>query len=163
MAALNNLLIIMKKKVDSRIQTSIHNAFKTQQRNLFVIVGDRARYQVVNFHYILAKQNLRSKPAVLWCYKKELGFSSHQKKRMKEVKNMQTKGLYDESVDDPFQLFIASTDIKYTFYKDSHRILGSTYALSYAGFRCWCSRTSRRSRPTSCAGPSRPWRAGASS
>jgi N-acetyltransferase 10 len=116
----------MKKKVDSRIQTCITNGFHTNQRSIFVIVGDRARYQVVNFHYILAKQNLRTKPAVLWCYKKELGFSSHQKKRMKEVKNMQTKGLYDSDVDDPFQLFIASTDIKYSFYKDSHKVLGST-------------------------------------
>lgn len=60
----------MKKKVDSRIQTLILNASKTHQRNIFVIVGDRARYQVVNFHYILAKQNLRVKPSVLWCYRK---------------------------------------------------------------------------------------------
>lgn len=125
----------MKKKVDSRIQTSINNAFKTHERSLFVIVGDRARYQVVNFHYILAKQNIRAKPSVLWCYKKELGFSSHQKKRMKEVKNMQTKGLYDENVDDPFQLFVASTDIKYTFYKDSHKVLGSTYKLVWFRFQ----------------------------
>jgi N-acetyltransferase 10 len=116
----------MKKKVDSRIQTCINNGFKSNQRNIFVIVGDRARYQVVNFHYILTKQNIRAKPAVLWCYKKELGFSSHQKKCMKEVKNMQTKGLYDSDVDDPFQLFISSTDIKYTFYKDSHKVLGNT-------------------------------------
>jgi len=28
---------------------------------------------------------------------------------MKEVKNMQMKGLYDEKVDDPFELFISST------------------------------------------------------
>ena len=135
----------MKKKVDSRIQTCITNGFHTNQRTIFVIVGDRARYQVVNFHYFLAKQNLRSKPSVLWCYKKELGFSSHQKKRMKEVKNMQTKGLYDSDVDDPFQLFIASTDIKYTFYKDSHKVLGSTYTSTINfGFRCLCSRTSKR-------------------
>jgi N-acetyltransferase 10 len=60
----------MKKKVDSRIQTLITNAFKTNQRNLFILVGDRSRYQVVNFHYLLSKQSLRTKPSVLWCYKK---------------------------------------------------------------------------------------------
>lgn len=60
----------MKKKIDSRIQTLIENGHKTNQRSMLMIVGDRARYQVVNFHYILSKltQN-RSKPKVLWCYK----------------------------------------------------------------------------------------------
>jgi len=60
----------MKKKIDSRIQTLIENGHKTNQRSMLMIVGDRARYQVVNFHYILSKltQN-RAKPKVLWCYK----------------------------------------------------------------------------------------------
>lgn len=77
---------------------------------MLVLVGDRSRYQVVNLHYMLAKNSSNNvKPKVLWCYKNDLEFSSHQKKRMKEVKNMQMKGLYDEKVDDPFELFISST------------------------------------------------------
>jgi len=63
---------------------------------MLMLVGDRSRYQVVNFHYILSKLSLsRPKPKVLWCYKNELEFSTHQKKRIKEIKNMQIKGLYD--------------------------------------------------------------------
>ena len=45
----------MKKKIDSRIQTLLENGFKTNQRSMFMIVGDRARYQIVNFHYMLSK------------------------------------------------------------------------------------------------------------
>lgn len=120
----------MKKKIDSRIQTLIENGYKSNQRTMLMLVGDRSRYQVVNFHYILSKLSTsRSKPKVLWCYKNELEFSSHQKKRIKEIKNLQMKGLYDENVDDPFELFVSSNEIRYTYYKESHKILGNTYQI----------------------------------
>ena len=32
--------------------------------------------QVVNLHYLLSKAAVRARPSVLWCYKKELGFST---------------------------------------------------------------------------------------
>jgi hypothetical protein len=35
---------------------------------------------------------------------------------MKDAKNKQMKGLYDEAVDDPFDLFISSSLIRYTYY-----------------------------------------------
>jgi hypothetical protein len=54
---------------------------------LFVIVGDKGRHQAVNLHYILSKASVKARPSVLWCYKKELGFSSHKQKRMKQLKN----------------------------------------------------------------------------
>jgi N-acetyltransferase 10 len=107
----------MKKKVDSRIQTLIDNGIKSNQRTMLILVGDRSRYQIVNFHYMLTRDTMKSKPKVLWCYKNDLEFSSHQKKRIKEIKNMQMKGLYDENVDDPFDLFVSSTEIRYTYYK----------------------------------------------
>lgn len=119
----------MKKKVDSRVQTLIENNIKKHQRSMIFLVGDRSRYQVVNFHYILTRQFLRSKPNVLWCYSKELEFSTHQKKRIKETKSKQMKGLHDENVDDPFDLFVSSTQIRYTFYDETHKILGNTYQM----------------------------------
>jgi N-acetyltransferase 10 len=78
----------MKKKVDSRIQILIEQIIKMNQRGLFIIIGDRGRDQVVNLHYLLTKQQNKIKPKVLWCYKKELGFSSHRKKRAKEIKKL---------------------------------------------------------------------------
>jgi len=77
----------MKKKVDSRIQILIENMIKLNQRGLFVIIGDRGRDQVVNLNYLLQKHST-NKPKVLWCYKKELGFSSHKRKRAKEIKTL---------------------------------------------------------------------------
>lgn len=119
----------MRKKLDPRLTALLARALRTNQRALLVVVGDRARYQVVNLHYLLVKERMKSRPRVLWCYKKELGFSSHQKKRMKEVKHLQKKGVYDEEMDDPFELFVAQGDITYCYYKESHRVLGQTFQL----------------------------------
>merc|ERR1719162_2847158 len=69
------------------------------------------------------------KPSVLWCYKKELGFSSHRKKRMKQVKTAIKKGLHDPNLDDPFDLFISSTNIRYCYYKDTEQVLGKTFGM----------------------------------
>ncbi|CAE7872352.1 NAT10, partial [Symbiodinium sp. KB8] len=118
-----------KKKVDSRVRTLIENCVKTRQRSLFVVVGDRGKYQVVNLHYMLTKAQAKTKPSVLWCYDKELGFSTHRQKRMRQVKQMQAKGVWNEDTDDPFQLFMSSTNISWCYYKDSARILGQTHGM----------------------------------
>lgn len=48
---------------------------------------------------------------------------------MKQVKKLIQKGLYDPDKDNPFDLFISSTNIRYTYYRDSHKILGNTYGM----------------------------------
>eukprot|EP00033_Pygsuia_biforma_P002496 GCRY01002766.1.p1 GENE.GCRY01002766.1~~GCRY01002766.1.p1 ORF type:complete len:346 (-),score=55.94 GCRY01002766.1:4-921(-) len=119
----------MRKKVDSRVRTLIENGVKTKHRSFFVLVGDKGRDQVVNLHYMLSKAVVKSRPSVLWCYKKELGFSSNRKKRMKHIKQQVKRGLLDPNEEDPFELFISSTDIRYTYYKETHKILGNTYGM----------------------------------
>ena len=74
----------VKKKVDSRVRTLIENGVKANHRTFFVVVGDRGKDQIMFLHFMLSKARVAAKPAVLWCYKKELGFSSHRKKRMFE-------------------------------------------------------------------------------
>lgn len=118
----------MRKKVDSRVRTLVENGVKTKTRSLFVIVGDRGRDQVVNMHYMLTKIGSR-KPSVLWCYKKELGFSSHRKKRMKAVKKAIQRGQHDPNLDDPFDLFISSANIRYCYYKETEQVLGKTFGM----------------------------------
>lgn len=85
--------------------------------------------QVVNLHYILSKAVVKTRPSVLWCYKKELGFTryshlvfradaevSHRKKRMKQIqKHAKVKG--DDAEEDPFELFVSATNIRYCYYK----------------------------------------------
>lgn len=81
------------KKVDGRIRTLVENGVALHHRSLFVVVGDRGRdqvrimsavvadtfivFQVVILHHMLSKATVRARPSVLWCYKKELGFSRY--------------------------------------------------------------------------------------
>ncbi|GAQ78702.1 N-acetyltransferase 10 [Klebsormidium nitens] len=115
----------MRKKVDSRIRTLVENGVKTRQRSVFVIIGDKGRDQVVNLHYMLSKAVVKARPSVLWCYKKDF----HKKKRMKQVKKMMQRGLLDPENDDPFSLFMASTNIRYCYYAETHKILGNTFGM----------------------------------
>ena len=97
-----------------------------RHRSMIILVGDNGREQVVNLHYMLSKATVRARPSVLWCYKKELGFSTHRKKRMKAIKKQIARGLHD-ATDEPFELFISQTDIRWCYYRDTHKILGATY------------------------------------
>ncbi|KAI6182608.1 RNA cytidine acetyltransferase [Aphelenchoides bicaudatus] len=119
--------IMVRKKLDNRIRTLIENGIATGHRSMFVVIGEKARDQVVLLHHILTKATVSARPSVLWCYKKELGFSSHRKKRMREIQKNIRNGKTDE--DDPFEIFISSTDIRYCYYSESNQILGNTYGM----------------------------------
>ncbi|XXQ37679.1 RNA cytidine acetyltransferase [Plasmodiophora brassicae] len=119
----------MRKKVDNRIRTLIENGIALHHRGMFVIVGDKGRDQVVNLHYMLSKSRPKQRPNVLWCYKKDLGFSSHKRKRMRQVKRDVQRGLRQEDTHDPFELFLTSTEVRYCYYHDSHKILGKTFGM----------------------------------
>ena len=54
---------------------------------------------------------------------------SHRKKRERQVSRKKRQGLLDPEKEDPFTLFVASTTIRYCFYKDTHRILGNTFGM----------------------------------
>ena len=59
----------------------------------------------------------KGRPSVLWCYKKELGFSTHRKKRMKMLQRQMKSGTMEVNESDPFELFICATEIRWTYYK----------------------------------------------
>lgn len=121
-----------KKKIDPRIQQLIETSVALRHRGLMVLVGDHGKDQVVNLHLMLSKMQVKARPSVLWCYKKEvschsahgtmtrrlvthgplsvqLGFSTHRKKRMRQVKKAKARGTHDVTTDDPFELFITQT------------------------------------------------------
>ncbi|KAJ3238254.1 N-acetyltransferase 10 [Chytriomyces hyalinus] len=118
-----------RKKLDSRIPSLISNGVANRHRSLFVIVGDRGRDQVVTLHYLLSKARVSARPSVLWCYKKDLGFSSHRKKRINQIKKQIARGQREVDEDDPFELFVSSTSIRYTYYKETENILGTTFGM----------------------------------
>ncbi len=43
---------------------------------------------------------------------------------MREIKKMADRGMIDTEKDDPFELFISATNIRFAYYKDSHKIIG---------------------------------------
>ena len=117
---------MVRKRVDDRVKRFIEEGVALEQRSLVVLVGDHGKDQVVNLHAMLAKARVRARPSVLWCYKKELGFSTHKKKRMKAIKKQVARGLH-EAGDDPFELFVSQTNVRRCYYRDTHKILGATY------------------------------------
>nr|XP_006819163.1 PREDICTED: N-acetyltransferase 10-like [Saccoglossus kowalevskii] len=120
---------MVRKKVDNRIRIQIENGVTTKKRSFFVVVGDKGRDQVVILHHMLSKSQVKARPSVLWCYKKELGFSSHRKKRMRQIQKKIKSGTLDLKDDDPFELFIAATNIRYCYYSETHKILGNTFGM----------------------------------
>lgn len=86
----------MKKKIDDRIRILIENCVKLNHRSLFLIVGDRGLYQIVNLHMLLQKSRVKAQPSVLWCYKNDLEMSSNKKKRLKQIKKLESKGQLDK-------------------------------------------------------------------
>ncbi|CDS09759.1 hypothetical protein LRAMOSA02436 [Lichtheimia ramosa] len=120
---------MVKKVVDSRVHTLIKNCVQTKHRSFFVVVGDKGKDQIVNLHWLLSQAQVTARPSVLWCYKKDLGFTSHRKKREAKIKREIKKGIRETNTEDPFELFISVTDIRYTYYKETHKILGNTYGM----------------------------------
>ncbi|CAO3597433.1 unnamed protein product [Absidia cylindrospora] len=84
---------MVKKVVDSRVHTLIKNCVQTKHRSFFVVVGDKGKDQIVNLHWLLSQAQVTSRPSVLWCYKKELGFTTHRKKREAKIKRDIKKGI----------------------------------------------------------------------
>ncbi|XP_068761214.1 RNA cytidine acetyltransferase-like [Montipora capricornis] len=117
------------KKLDNRLRILIENGVQKKHRSMFVIVGDKGKDQVVILHHMLSKAVVKARPTVLWCYKKELGFSSHRKKRMKQLQKKIKSGTLDLKKDDPFELFVSATNIRYCYYAETHKILGNTYGM----------------------------------
>ena len=48
---------------------------------------------------------------------------------MRQIKKMAQRGLLDPEQEDPFSLFVASTDIRYCYYHDTHKVLGNTFGM----------------------------------
>lgn len=55
--------------------------------------------------------------------------SSHPRKRMKELQKKIKSGKLSVREDDPFELFISATNIRYCYYAETHKILGNTYGM----------------------------------
>lgn len=122
----------MKKKIDDRITHLIQHCSNTNERSLFVIVGDRAREQIPNLHFLYSQANSLEKVKkleILWCYKKELNLSQHQQKELNKSLKNQSKGDYNSTKENAFSQFLTSTSIQRIKYDESQKVLGKTYGM----------------------------------
>ncbi|VDO84507.1 unnamed protein product [Heligmosomoides polygyrus] len=117
----------MRTKIDNRIRVLIENGVAKGHRSMFAIVGDKGRDQIPVLHHILSKAAVAARPTVLWCYKKELGYSSNKKKRIRQIHLKSSVSTISEG--DPFEVFISSTKIRYCYYNETQNILGNTYGM----------------------------------
>ena len=54
---------------------------------------------------------------------------SNRKKRMREIQKKMKSGTINLREDDPLEMFVSSTDIRYCYYSETHKILGNTYGM----------------------------------
>ncbi|EUD64608.1 hypothetical protein C922_05023 [Plasmodium inui San Antonio 1] len=118
----------MKKKVDGRIKTLVENNVALGQRSMFLVIGDQGKNVVVNFHFLLNRLVSRTHN-ILWCYKKKLDFSTSKKKRFREMKKKIKKGTFDTTIDNNFDTFLKSANIRFCFYNETKKVLGNTYSM----------------------------------
>lgn len=119
-----------KKAIDSRIPSLIRNGVQTNERSFFFIVGDKAKNQLPNLHYLMMSADLKMNKSVLWAYKKKLlGFTSHRQKREAKIKKDVKRGIREINEQDPFEAFISNQNIRYVYYKETEKILGNTYGM----------------------------------
>ena len=52
-----------------------------------------------------------------------------QKKKMKKIKKQMNKGLFEINDENAFDLFISTVEIKFCYYHETQRILGSTFGM----------------------------------
>ena len=48
---------------------------------------------------------------------------------MRQLQKKIKSGTVDLNKDNPFELFVSSTQVRYCYYKETHKILGSTYGM----------------------------------
>ncbi|CAM1504370.1 Fc.00g019610.m01.CDS01 [Cosmosporella sp. VM-42] len=119
-----------RKQMDSRIPALIRNGIQEKKRSFFVVVGDRQKDVIVYLHHIMASADIKQNKSVLWAYKnKLLGFTSHRKKREQKIKKEIKRGIREANSEDPFELFVSLHNIRYTYYKETDKILGQTFGM----------------------------------
>lgn len=119
-----------KRKIDDRVKFLIDHAAEQRHRSIFLVVGDRAKDQVVNLHMLVSRATHSSKVSVLWCMKSDPDFGSTSKKRLERQGRLEVKaGMSSDATKENFQTWLSQTEIRFCHYKESHKILGNTFGM----------------------------------
>ena len=52
---------------------------------------------------------------------------------MKQIKKQMARGLHDAATDEPFELFISQTDVRWCYYRDTRAAASPSSASARAG------------------------------
>ncbi|TGZ57202.1 hypothetical protein CRM22_009984 [Opisthorchis felineus] len=115
------------QKLDNRIQTILQNGIQSKHRTVFIMVGNKGQDQVPIMHQILNSLFNKGRLSLLWCYKKELSFSTHRKKNLKLLNKKRKAGVTSDAT--IFEQFICTTDIRWCYYHETDKILGQTFDM----------------------------------
>ena len=80
-------------------------------------------------HHMVSKASVKARPSVLWCFKKDLGFSSHRKKKMKHLQKKIKSGKLDVDEEDPMTDFVSEPTYTSHDTAIAHRITKWPLAL----------------------------------
>ncbi|KAK7196225.1 GNAT acetyltransferase 2 like protein [Novymonas esmeraldas] len=122
---------MVKRKVDDRVKALIDDVAHHKHRGLVLLVGDRAKDQVVSLHHMVSRANHDAKVSVLWCMREDVDFGSTGKKQQERRARLEVKGgLSTEASKEAFQTFLAQTNIRFCKYAETHKILGQTFGMA---------------------------------
>ncbi|CAD8168206.1 unnamed protein product [Paramecium octaurelia] len=88
---------------------------------------NRSKYQVATMHQLLSQLSMIQKSKILQCYKKDLGFTTQNKKREAEIRNQQNQGR--NLMNEPFNVFLSSNIIRYCQYVETQKVFGNIYEM----------------------------------
>ena len=122
------------RRVDDRVRNQIEKAVASRHRCLIALVGDESKTQVMNLHYMLTKARgaADNELSVLWCMKKDLAFGGmSRKRRLEQNKKEKLSGrIVSENTHDNFENFLSQAKIRFCYYKETKKVLGSTYDIA---------------------------------
>ncbi|KAM3172653.1 hypothetical protein ACTXT7_014091, partial [Hymenolepis weldensis] len=122
-------VVTMRKlqKLDSRIQLMLQNGVSQNYRTVLVVVGNKGQDQVPILYQLQTQIQRRGILKILWCYKKELSFSTHRKRNLKLLNKRRKAGVLSEGT--VFEQFVCSSDIRWCYYSETNKILGQTFDM----------------------------------
>ncbi|OHT07157.1 N-acetyltransferase 10 [Tritrichomonas foetus] len=117
------------KLVAPELRLVLENGVKNNHRSLVVMVGQKCAQQIPTIYNILLKIQQSSTIDLLWCYQKNLEFSTNQKKRMNQLEKLKSKGILIDDTANNLSTFFQSCKITGCKYNDTSSILGRTFGM----------------------------------
>jgi N-acetyltransferase 10 len=120
----------LKQVVDQRLIDLVDYAVRTQHRGFVAVTGKYSMQAVPLLHHFLSKARTTVRPSVLWCYEDKESLRLLQRaKKQDKLRKRSRAGPLDPASEDQFDMFLASTPVRFCYYRDTASVLGQTYGM----------------------------------